>query len=62
MASVDEEWMKHQFDEELECSFSVSRRALATDSSITLGAYAHVMPHEESAAERLGAFLAVDAG
>jgi hypothetical protein len=60
MANVDEEWMKHKFDEELECSFSVSRRAPASDSSITLRTYAHVMSYEESAAERLGALLQID--
>jgi integrase len=42
---------------------AVAARLGHSDPSITLRTYAHVMPHEETAAaERLGALLAVDAG
>jgi integrase len=42
---------------------AVAARLGHNDPSITLRTYAHVMPREEtSAAERLGALLAVDAG
>jgi integrase len=42
---------------------AVAARLGQRDPSITLRTYAHVLPHEETAAaERLGALLAVDAG
>jgi integrase len=42
---------------------SVAARLGHSDPSVTLRTYAHVLPHEETAAvERLGALLSVDAG